>query len=118
GKRRWPLFTSFPCPGGPTAQCDVQEGAFGAVIRSIGLLPPSKDHEGGGKPRGALRRDAELDPLFVQELLALGRRVPGVRPEAQVDAPPVVGDAAVQNLGNQRVKVEVSIAEGGMAARF
>jgi hypothetical protein len=32
---------------------------------------------------------------FVEEFFTIGGHVPGIRPEAQIDAPPVVGHAAI-----------------------
>src|SRR5206468_4286143 len=39
---------------------------------------------------------------------------PGVGPEAEIDAPPVVGDAACQQLRHELIEVEDAGAEGYM----
>src|ERR1051326_2018487 len=59
-----------------------------------------------------------LLPVFVEELLAVGGDVPGIGPEAEIDAPPVVGHAAVDQLGDDLVEVEPALAERSVGARI
>ncbi len=53
---------------------------------------------------------------LIQKPLALRRHVPGIRPEAEIDTPPVVGDPRAQELGHQLIKVEPAGAEWIMRA--
>src|SRR6516164_4767712 len=47
-------------------------------------------------------------PQLVQKPFAVGGHVPGVGPEAQVHAPPVVRHAASHQLGHQLVEIELA----------
>src|SRR5438874_2041205 len=51
-------------------------------------------------------------PQFIQEAFTVGRHVPGVRPKAQIDAPPIVRHAGFEQLGQQFIKVQLAGAEG------
>ena len=63
---------------------------------------------------------ASAHPYFAVQLverrLALGRGLPGVGPEAQVDRPPVVADLLLGQRGHQRVEVELALAERRVGA--
>src|SRR5205823_1179016 len=52
-----------------------------------------------------------FQPQFVEVLFAVGRNVPSVGPEAKIDAPPVVRDARLVQLGDQLFEVQLSGAE-------
>src|SRR5438105_3970326 len=54
---------------------------------------------------------------LVEELLAIGSHVPGIGPEAQVDAPPVVRHPALVERRQQLVEVELTGAERIVRAR-
>src|SRR5207248_1937030 len=52
-----------------------------------------------------------FQPQFVEVLFAVGRNVPSVGPEAKIDAPPVVRDARLVQIGDQLFEVQLSGAE-------
>ena len=50
----------------------------------------------------------------VNRLLALFSDGPGVRPEAQIDAPPIGGETAAVQFREEGVEVEGAFADGGV----
>src|SRR5262249_792029 len=81
----------------------VSQGGLAASAASASALPALAP-----KPMG-LRR--VLRPHLVEEALAVRGHVPGVRPEAQVHAPPVVGHGRLVQRRQQLVEVQLAGAE-------
>src|SRR5438105_13077077 len=57
-----------------------------------------------------------LLPVLVQKPLTVRGHIPRVWPEAQVHTPPVVRYAAVDQLGDELVEVQLALAEGSVGA--
>src|SRR5579864_1802541 len=71
-----------------------------------------------GTPVSSERSAVVLLEVTIEGILALLRGLPGLWPEAEVDAPPVGRGAAVQESGDELVEFQVALSERIMGAGF
>src|SRR5438874_1728411 len=103
--------------------CAVMSGP----MRAASVLPCAKTALGANVKRmiaTAMRRNIMhllLSRIFmtklVEKALAVRGDAPGVGPEAEIDAPPVIGYATGQELRNELIEVEDALPERDVFAR-
>src|SRR6516165_8410728 len=79
---------------------DENTAARQRITANTALLSSIQD------PSRSCRSRHVLVPHLVEEALAVGGDFPGVGPETQVDAPPIIGDAGPVQRGQELIKVQ------------